>query len=59
MTGPAPHTKGKLLAGSLDMAEFLAVVNMRWTSLLIVSLHTECNMAKASKFYYLTGHVRR
>jgi hypothetical protein len=46
VTAPAPHTKGRFLAVSPDMAEFLAVVAPRETSLNFVRLYTDCNMAK-------------
>jgi hypothetical protein len=35
------------------MAEFLAVVKLRETSLVIVRLYPDCNMAEACQFEYL------
>jgi hypothetical protein len=50
---PKPHTTGKLLAVNPDMAELLAVVTLRDTSLGFVRLYPDCNMAKAFQFGYL------
>jgi hypothetical protein len=53
VTAPTPHATGRLLAVSPDMAEFLAVVKLRQTSLSFFRLHPDCNMAKACQFEYL------
>jgi hypothetical protein len=44
VTTPAPHTAGRVLAGSPDMAEFLAVVAMRETSLGFIRPYPDCKM---------------
>jgi hypothetical protein len=46
---------GRLLAVSPDVAELLAVVTLRETSLAFVRLYCDCNMAKAHQFEYLVG----
>jgi hypothetical protein len=53
VTAPRPHTTGRMLAVRKDMAEFLAVVTMRETSLSFVHLYPDCNVAKACHFEYL------
>jgi hypothetical protein len=55
VTAPTPHTAGRLLAVGQDMAELLAAVTLRETSLGFVRLHPDCNMAKARQFDYLMG----
>jgi hypothetical protein len=55
VTAPAPHTTGRLLAVSPDMAELLAVVTLRETSLGFMRLCPDCSMAKARQFEYLMG----
>jgi hypothetical protein len=55
VTAPAPHTSGRLRAVSPDMAEFLAVVTLRETSLSLVRLYRDSNMAKACQFEYILG----
>jgi hypothetical protein len=52
---PTPHTTGRLPAVNTDMAELLAVVALRETSLGFVRLYPERNIAKAPQFQYLTG----
>jgi hypothetical protein len=42
-------------AVSPDMAEFLAVVTLRETSLSFVHLYPDFNMAKSCQFEYLLG----
>jgi hypothetical protein len=54
VTAPTSHTTRMLLAVSPDMAELLAVVTLRETSLGVVRLYPDCNMAKACRFEYLT-----
>jgi hypothetical protein len=46
---------GRLFAAGPDMAELLAVVTMRETSLVFVHLYPDYNMAKACQFEYLMG----
>jgi hypothetical protein len=44
---------GMSLAVSPDMAEFLALLTLRETSLGFVRLYPDCNMAEADQFEYL------
>jgi hypothetical protein len=55
VTTPTPHTTGRLLAVSPDMAELLAAVTLRETSLGSVHLYPDCNIAKGHQFEYLMG----
>jgi hypothetical protein len=55
VTAPEPHRTGSLLAVSPDMAEFLAVITLRETSLSFVSIYPDYNMAKACQFEYHLG----
>jgi hypothetical protein len=57
---PSPHhiQRGGPLAVSPDMAELLAAVTLRETSLGFVRLHPDCNMAKAPQCEYLMGRWR-
>jgi hypothetical protein len=52
---PTPHKKRWLLVVSPDMAEVLAVVTLRETSLDFVRLYPDCNMAKTPQLQYLMG----
>jgi hypothetical protein len=53
VTAPTTYIMGRLLAVSPDMAELLAVVTLRETSLDSVCLYPDCNMAKACLLEYL------
>ncbi|PNF35561.1 hypothetical protein B7P43_G03721 [Cryptotermes secundus] len=55
VTAPTPHTTGRLLAVGPDMAELLAVVTLRETSLGCVRLFPDCSMAKDRQFEHLMG----
>jgi hypothetical protein len=55
VTAPTPHTAGRLLAVSPRMAELLAVVTLRETSVGFVRLYPDCSVAEASEFEYLVG----
>jgi hypothetical protein len=55
VTDPTPHTTRRFLAVSPDMAELLAVVTLRETSLGFVRLYPDYNMAKACQFEYFVG----
>jgi hypothetical protein len=46
VTAPTPHTAGRLLAVSPDMAELLADVTLREPSLGSVRLSPDCDMAR-------------
>jgi hypothetical protein len=46
VTASTPHTTGRLLAVNSDMAELLAVVTLRETSLGFVRLYPDRNMAR-------------
>jgi hypothetical protein len=46
---------GRLLVVNPDMADLLAVVTLRETSLGFVSLYPDCNLAKARHFECLLG----
>jgi hypothetical protein len=48
-----PHTTGRLLAVSPDMAEWLAVVTLHETSLGFICLYLNYNMAEDNQFEYL------
>jgi hypothetical protein len=48
VTASTPQATGRLLAVSPDMAEFLAVVTLRETSLGFVRLYLDSNVAKNS-----------
>jgi hypothetical protein len=52
VTAPTPHTKGRLLAVSPDMAELLTVLTLRESSLGFVRLCPDGSMAKAHQFEY-------
>jgi hypothetical protein len=52
VTAPTPHTKGRLLAVSPDMAELLTVVTLRESSLGFVRICPDRSMAKAHQFEY-------
>jgi hypothetical protein len=55
VTAPAPHKTARLLAVSSDMAEFLAFVTLRETSLSFARLYPDYNIAKACESKYLLG----
>ena len=44
---PTPHTTGRLLAVSRDMAELLAILTVRESIMVFVRLYPDCSMAKA------------
>jgi hypothetical protein len=56
VTAPTPHTTGRWLTVSPYMAEMLAVVTLRETSLGCVRLYPDCNMAKTRHFEYHGEH---
>jgi hypothetical protein len=55
VTAPTPHKTGSLFAVCPDIAELLAVVTLRETSLGSVRFYPDCNMTKAHQFEYLMG----
>jgi hypothetical protein len=53
-----PQATGRLLTVCPDMAEILAVVTLRQTSLRFISLYLVRDMAEACKFKDLLGYFR-